>query len=262
MERIESLSHVTVARPRTNAYWGDFSLVEATLTLLKAAREQASFDWYVLISGTSYPVKPLAALEAALEQDANREWIALTPIARDSVLHNLIGRRWRLAPLLEHRGSDIRLRRLWNKMSRLVGRNFEREIGMTPYFGSQWWALSGRCVASVMEFVDTHPSFVRAYRSVYAADEQFFHTIVANSEFGRFAIQVDDRGESTSHSSPLHEIATHGEGYLGAEAADFERAKATDKFFIRKVSAERSGSLLDRIDRELLQIENVVSTLK
>jgi hypothetical protein len=256
VDRIRSLPQVIVVAPRTTVHWGGFSMIEATLTLLKTAQKQADFDSYVLIAGSTYPVKPLAVLEAALAQNPDREWIALTPITRGSHLHKVTGRRWRMAPLLKHRGLDARLRGAWNQVSGAVGRNFEREIGMTPYFGSQWWALTGRCVRNILDFVDSHPAFVRAYRSTWAPDELFFHTIVANSEFGKFAIHVEDRGNKTNHFSPLNQVATDRDRYLGDSPADFELAKTTGKFFIRKVSTGSSGALLDRIDSELLSIKD------
>jgi Core-2/I-Branching enzyme len=252
VDQLCSLPQVTVVAPRITVHWGGFSMVEATLTLLKTAQKQADFDSYVLIAGSSYPVKPLTELEAALARNSEREWIALTPVTPGSHLHKAIGRKWRMAPLLNQRNFDRRLRAFWNKVSGVLGRDLEREIGMTPYFGSQWWALSGRCVKNILDFVDSHPGFVRAYRSTWAPDELFFHTIVGNSAFGKFAIHVEENGNKTNHFSPLTQVATDRDRYLADSPADLELAKTTEKFFIRKVSSGHSQALLDQIDRELL----------
>lgn len=254
--QLAELPGVTMVWPRRAVYWGDFSMVEATLTLLSAARAVGSFDRYVLLSGECYPAKPIAALEEAFETNRQREWISLTPITAGSRLGTMTGRHWRMAPLVGSRAMDTKLRAAWNKASKMVGRDLRREIGVTPYFGSQWFGLSADCVAMILKFVPAHPEFVRAYRSVYAPDEHFFQTIVGNSEFGASAIPVEDRGLVTNQSTPLHQIAPSEDRYFGNGGADFDLVVRTGKFFLRKVSLERSGSLLDRIDRELLNRSN------
>jgi hypothetical protein len=250
--QLAELPGVTVVSPRRAVHWGDFSMVEATLTLLSAAHAVGSFDRYVLLSGECYPAKPIVALEEAFKTNPRREWISLTPIAAGSHLETMTGRRWRMAPLVGVRGLDAKLRGAWNKASKMLGRDLRREIGTTPYFGSQWFALSARCVNMILKFVPAHPEFVRAYRSVYAPDEHFFQTIVGNSEFGASAIHVEDRGAATNQSAPLHQIAPSEDRYFGNSGKDFDLVVRTGKFFLRKVSLQRSGPLLDRIDRELL----------
>jgi hypothetical protein len=255
IQKIAALPGVTIVQPRSRVYWADFSQIEATLTLLKVARQAADFDRFVLISGACYPVKPLAALQAAFAQDPKREWIATTAITPGSHLHKLIGRRWRMKPLTSNAALDRKIRPIWNKISAMMGRNLQKEIGMTPYFGSSWWALTNPCVTRILEFADTHPAYVRSYRSVYGVDEHFFHTIVANSEFGEFTCHIDDIGEATNQSAPLHLIKPTGDRSFDSGDDAFALAAATDKFFIRKISSARSALLLDRIDRELLQLE-------
>jgi hypothetical protein len=250
--QLAELPGVTVVSPRRAVHWGDFSMVEATLTLLSAARAVGSFDRYVLLSGECYPAKPIIALEEAFETNPQREWISLTPIAAGSHLATMTGRHWRMAPLVGTRGLDMKLRSAWNKASKLFGRDLRREIGTTPYFGSQWFALSARCVDMILKFGPAHPEFARAYRSVYAPDEHFFQTIIGNSEFGACAIHVEDRGIATNQSPPLHQIAPSEDRYFGNSERDFDLVAGTGKFFLRKVSPQRSGPLLDRIDRELL----------
>lgn len=255
VERIAAVPGVEIVAPRVEVHWGDFSMIEATLTLLKAAQRAGQFDRFVLLSGGCYPVKPMAELEAAFAREPDREWIAVTPIGPQSRLRPLIGRRWRMAPVTRHPGMDARIRAVWNRATKVLGRDLEREIGMAPHFGGQWWGLSNRCAAKILEFVDAHPAFVRAYRSVYAPDEHFFQTIVANSEFGECAFRIEDCGASTNQLAPLHLISPTADRYFGLGDADFALAAKTEKFFIRKVSTARSARLLDRIDRELLRLE-------
>jgi len=249
--RIAELPGVTVIKPSINVYWADFSMCEATLLALETAKKAGPFDRYVWLSGGCYPVKPMSEMEVALS--STRELMTLTPIRPGSHLYSLIGRRWRMAPLVAHHALDVKLRALWNKVSKMIKRDLERETGMTPYFGNSWWALTDDCISMILEFVRLHPDFVRAYSSVYAVDEIFFHTIVGNSKFGSMAIPVEDHGALTNQITPLHLVCPIGDRTFGSQESEFAQVLATDKLFIRKVSTKRSGVLLDRIDRELLE---------
>jgi len=257
IERLAALERVTVVTPRRAVYWGDFSMVEATLTLLKAARATDSFDRYVLLSGECYPAKPITALEDQFNQSPHSEWVSLTPITADSLLTVTIGRHWRMTPFATSRVLDVRLRALWNKVSKLRGRDLQREIGVTPYFGSQWFGLSAPCVDMILEFVPAHPEFTRAYRTIYAPDEHFFHTIIGNSPFGASAVHVIDQGFATNQSAPLHQIAPTEDRYFRNSEEDFQVVRRSSKPFIRKVSLERTEPLLNRIDTELLRGMNL-----
>jgi hypothetical protein len=157
-----------------------------------------------------------------------------------------------MAPILRNSALDAKVRALYNKITRAMGRDLARETGLTPYFGSQWWALTDPCVTAILEFIRNRPDFVRAYRSVYAPDEHFFQTIVAHSRFASSAIRVEDRGPATNELAPLHQIAPARDRVFSNPETDFQVAASTSKFFIRKVSTARSTQLLDRVDRELL----------
>jgi hypothetical protein len=252
LDRIAALPGVTVVEHRIAVYWTDFSMVDATLTLLKAAGvEEARFDRYILLSGACYPVRPMAELEAAMT-DMTREWIAITPIVPKSHLHSLIARRWRISPLISNAALDAKLRSIWNKAAKIVGRNLESETGLPPYFGNSWWALTSACAAMIVRYLEEHPAVIRSYRTVYAPDEQIFHTVIANSEFAANAMPVEDRGAETNQIMPLHLISASKDRVFGSTDAEFQVAAATEKFFIRKVSSERTSPLLDRINTELL----------
>jgi hypothetical protein len=95
LSRIARIPGVSVIHPCRPVYWGDFSMVEATLSLLSQARQSGTFDRFVLLSGSCYPVKPLASVEAAFAADPVREWISLSPITRQSSLYTSIGWHWR-----------------------------------------------------------------------------------------------------------------------------------------------------------------------
>ena len=49
---------------RTRILWGDWSIVEATLRMVRLALEELHADWFVILSGEHWPVADLRAWEA------------------------------------------------------------------------------------------------------------------------------------------------------------------------------------------------------
>jgi hypothetical protein len=140
-----------------------------------------------------------------------------------------------------------------NKVASAFPRNFESEIGMPAFFGSNWWALSDQAVRYVLTKIDNDPQLANPFRSVYAVDEIFFHTLLANSPFlGQSDGMQRDESARTNQHAPLHLIHPSHERVFGRTPGDFELARDTTQFFIRKVSSKDSGALLNRIDSELL----------
>jgi hypothetical protein len=263
-DQFAALSNVTLIHPRLDVHWADFSMVETTLALLRAALNQNErFSKYVLISGACYPVKPISRLAALFNSDDDLNYIRLTAISPSTThLWNLVSRRWRMAPLLSDsllarhaslRPLEKKARAVLNKLSSFRPRDFQKDVGLPIYFGSSWWAFSEPCARYIVDFVRDHPKFFRAFRATYATDELLYHTLIAQSPFAAQTLGVQaDQGERTNQETPLHLIHPSEKRVFGSSNADFELARSTDKYFIRKISSTASNGLLDRIDRELL----------
>jgi len=263
-EQFAALKNVVLIQPRLSVHWADFSMVETTLALLRTALNQnESFSKYVLISGACYPVKPLDHLATLFNTDDDLNYIRLTAISPATPhLWTLVSRHWRMTPLLSDdrmarqpalRGLEKKARAVLNKLSSYHPRDFQKEVGCPIYFGSSWWAFSEPCARYIVDFVHDHPAFLRAFRFTYATDELLYHTIVAQSPFAANTLGVQpDEGAGTNQQTPLHLIHPSEKRVFGSTDADFDLAKSTDKFFIRKVSTQDTDDLLDRIDRELL----------
>lgn len=264
IEQFAALSNVTLIQPRLSVHWAHFSMIEATLSLLRTALNQnETFSKLVLISGSCYPVKPIASLAALFHSDHDHNYIRFTAISSATPhLWNLVSRRWRMAPLLPDqlmarhpalRSLEKKARAILNKLSSFRPRDFQRDAGCPISFGSQWWALSQPCARYILDFVQTHPAFVRPFRTTYVPDELFFHTLIAQSPFAAKTLGPQpDQGAGTNQQAPLHLIHPSEKRVFHSTQNDFDLAKSTDKFFIRKVSSRDTAELLDRIDRELL----------
>jgi hypothetical protein len=177
--------NVHFSEDRLPLYWGEFSLVRATLLLLRdALASRRTPDYCVLMSGTDFPLRSGRYVQkflAANESDVNKglEFINVVKVpAPGKPLSRINTLRFPRSQPVRHLAG-----RAWAKLG-LPERDYRNYLGdLEPYSGSQWWALSREACEYILEFIERNPRFVKFFENVFAADESFFHTILANSPF-------------------------------------------------------------------------------
>ncbi|MCU0904664.1 MAG: beta-1,6-N-acetylglucosaminyltransferase [Tabrizicola sp.] len=183
-ERIRSAlagnPQVTFAARRVKCGWGEWSLVAATLSALRAAL--AAFPGathFYMLSGDCMPIKTAEFIHARLEAEEadyiesfdffGSGWIK-TGIQEE----RLIYRHWfneRRRKWLFYASMDLQ-RRLG--LARKVPEDLKMRIG------SQWWCLRRRTVETVLDFVARRPDIRRFFATTWIPDETFFQTLVAH----------------------------------------------------------------------------------
>jgi Core-2/I-Branching enzyme len=193
--------------PRRSSRWGGAELVDATLDGL-ARGVGDGCDYFVLISGQDFPLRPVAEIVAFFEVEATRSYMhhfnLPTPSPHwrlggrdrtDFYTYSLLGRRVTCIP----RGEDIGVLswkgRVLNELLRIRSaikptRRFPPYL--RPFGGLQWWNLSRDAADYVLRFVDEHPDYRRYHTHTLCPDELFFQSILAGTDFaGRHEIVND-----------------------------------------------------------------------
>ncbi len=176
---------VTFSSERFAVHWGDFSMVEATLSLInQALSDRRRFDRLVLLSGVDYLVRSPAYIEGFFERHGDIEFISMVRMpspAADKPLRRLTS---------FHPSPDETLLRSFARRAlrklRLIPR--ERDFGkvlgdLVPYAGWQWWALTRDACEHIQRFCASNPRIVGFFRNTQIPDEMFFQTIIANSPY-------------------------------------------------------------------------------
>jgi hypothetical protein len=249
---------VVFLKKRKNISWGGFSIVAATILLIREAFARSDqADYFVLLSGLDYPIKSNAAIDEFLSSHPGRQYLRYTRMADCPFLRGKITR---------YHFFDMH-RRIGGYLETIIGRILpERPFlqGMVPYFGSQWWALSHECISYIVSFIDNNPRYVRFYRFAGIPDEMFFHTIILNSVFLQ---HTDTRVSPTkwdAYETPVPEAGEHikymdwnlsREQPAILDDRDFERLQSSAMLFARKFTTEKSSGLIERLNRELLHYE-------
>jgi hypothetical protein len=191
---------------RGGVLWGDWSIVEATLRLVRFALEQLRADWFVVVSGEHWPVADLhqwedtataSGVDAFAEADrlpkrlrfgradegANmylsrcvHRWVSVNQ-PRAAAVHRAIGGLWKLSlsvnPIVAIEYSHRR--RTW-----FFGRprSRRRVENVAFYKGSQWIAFNRRSAESVLH---TDPALTEWFRQGHIPDETYFHTVLRHA---------------------------------------------------------------------------------
>ncbi len=192
---------------RDRVLWGDWSIVEATLRLVRFALEELHADWFVVLSGEHWPVVDLRAWEDAsvasgidafveadplpkrlrfgrADEGANmylsrciHRWVTVRQ-PRLAAAHRAVGGVFKLglyiAPILTVEYSHRR-------ESWFFGRPRARRLlkNWVFYKGSQWIAFNRRAAETILQ---ADPAVTDWFRRGHIPDETYFHTVLRHAE--------------------------------------------------------------------------------
>jgi hypothetical protein len=171
---------------RVRVFWGDFSQVQASLNMMRAAlADPQRCDRLVLLSGADFPLRSSAYIEEFFANNPDKEFI-------NSVAIPSTAARKPLSRITEYRVSRSSSApvRLLQKVLLKTGlmartRDYRACFGnLAPFGGSSWWALSRQACEHILAFVAGNPAIVRFFHNTFCPDEAFFQTILNNSPLG------------------------------------------------------------------------------
>jgi hypothetical protein len=199
--------------------WGEWSLCEAILRLLRDALTDPDWGYFQLLSGSCLPIKRLDVFERSLEAsrtEANVDMVALDedPVAlmshgfrayapADTTRHRVLRRlrRWYLGDRpqwIDRQGLGFALppddRRLGTSARLALGGMRLVTAGSAPGFahpfndrlrcfvGSTWWGAN-RAVCRYLASQPEDGPLQRFFKRVLIPDEFYFQTLLGNSGF-------------------------------------------------------------------------------
>jgi hypothetical protein len=250
---------VTFISERYPVYWSGFSMILATLALMRAAlRAKPLYHHLVLLSGLDYPLRHPTDIRGYFRNSVVRQHInrinALD--SQDYYIHQVTRFHfrdgWIPFRITEKWDGFITLDKAIRKVATLLVRPIRRAlpVGLVPCEGSQWWALTEECARCLLDSVDQRPELSRLYRYAMVPDEHFFHTLVQNSPFASEAAPISPySGKGMWKKANFHVINPFLQKICTLN--DFEEVMASGKLFVRKVMTSESTPLMDKIDRSI-----------
>lgn len=230
---------VKIIRNRVAVCWGGFSMVQATLNLMRAATALGREGYYVLLSGQDFPLQSNEAINSFFEANAGSEFMSHWRIPYKGWVNGGLDRikyYW-FVDKIGMENSDVFFSfQKENRMERVYFRDFP------PYGGSQWWCLTLECVQYILEFVERFPIIIDYFELTLIPDELFFKTIVMNSPFMENVVNDNLRYIIFEGGKPHPNI-------IGM--ADFPGLIESQKFWARKFDMHHDSHILDKLERHI-----------
>lgn len=209
---------------RVACRWGSFGLVEAPLNAMKEI-EAADLDpaYVILLSGACLPCRPVAALERYLAENAGREFIEVADASW--VSNGWRDERWKYRFWFDHKTQEI-AERVSFKVQRLLGLTRSFPKGLTPRFGSQWWALTWDTCRAMLLDMARDPARLDFFRTVWIPDEMVIQTWVN---------ALVSPGEIAGHGLTHFQFTNRGKPIVFHDD-HMDYVSTLDSFFVRKIS--------------------------
>lgn len=172
---------------RLDARWGDYSLVEVELMLMKAASLKLPYAYYHILSGVDFPIANQDVIHNFFNKHSGKEFIGFANHASESEL------KWRS----QHFFLFSRQFKSKNVLIRLVRRvfaDFQTMLGFKRYpkevkKGCQWCSITNDFV----KFLLSKKTLIDKYFShTYCPDELVIQTLCWNSSFRDRVYNLED----------------------------------------------------------------------
>jgi hypothetical protein len=233
---------------RQRCYWGDMSLINATIESLKFSfKNSIIFNYAVLISGQHYPIKSNEYIEEFLNKSEGINYINhfMLPTPKWGSKTGGLDRVM-FYHFNKHFKKKYSIKRFFNRAltfalkSLNIKRATPNEIDQF-YGGSQWWCLTYDSCKYVLQYISENPKTLKYFKYVLIPDEIFFQTILLNSKC-EMKITNDnltyiDWGDNTT-SSPFI-----------LKESDFVFLRSSHNLWARKFDDVESSKLLSLLDK-------------
>lgn len=187
---------------RVASRWGTFSIVDATLNLLKSSVQKGEFDCFILISGADVPLVSKATLKSRLiKQKINMPiWNIVKQDEKKTSVHKEFFKRHNYYSKYTNWGeifsANSRVRVYLGILLNLFIRclPLPRSFSFESYAkGSQWWAIDSS-MAEYFINLSSNVAVTRQFKYMHAPDEKFFHTLYLNSKYYNESSSTDQGG--------------------------------------------------------------------
>lgn len=225
--------------------WGGFSILRTELKMLAFAIGENRADYFHILSGQDYPVRPIQEFLRFFEQQEPKSYFSCLPASYEDIDRRL----FYFLPYDHFQVRSVRGQKVsrWIRVF-LKKHQIKRNTRFFPeviHLGSQWCSLTKDACAFLLDYTRTNPQFFKRLNNTFAPEEIYIHTILINFY----------KAESVETTNNLRFIRWELENgnrpaNLGPEHLKFLCAGNT--FFARKMTESVSLPLMNQIDEHLI----------
>lgn len=227
--------------------WGSSAHLKAIVWLMREALSNENISYFHIISGDDWPVR---SLEEIYNYFDNSHEIALLTTKMSDMTAEWYKKsvKWQkyysFLDILNYKNLYQKIFvKLFVKFQQLVGVNRLDKLDIELAQGLVWGGLPRDAFEYCMEYVHDNPEFWEFMTYGHASEEFFFQTILSNSD--AFSKQISSKNYRYMNWSKKNGSYP---GILDVE--DYENIINGEWFFARKIDADISRELMDKIHKK------------
>lgn len=251
---------------REKCFWGDFSIVKATLNLMEAVKNDNRKGFVILMSGQDYPIKNQVEINKFLSVNKDYNFIEIIPIekkwkkkvVKDKIFHyhilhsskrsdsnsyapffhtNIKQKIRILTHFLKGRLSFTNLKKLFQLPER-------KPIFPKQYAGSQWWAFNEQTFQKMVFYLrENKENLEDYYKFTSSPDEIFFHSVLMHLQESDVGIKIKPSVTYVNWDRKGCQLPVL---FQSSDLQELEQQK--DKLFARKFDVEIDSEIFNLLD--------------
>lgn len=239
------ISTVNIAK-EINVRWGDYSLVQCELLLLKLATKN-KYSFYHLISGVDMPLKSNDIIYKFFRNNKRKEFVhfegeTLPPNKQDWLKYYYLFRKYGRNSLFTKGLEYVSL-----KIQKLLHVNRVKNVNITFMTGAQWFSITHNFATYILK---SEKKYEKIFKYARNSDEMFVQTIIFNSPFinNLYYKKCDDNYESVMRFVDWK----RGNPYI-FRSSDYDELINSDMMFARKFDERVDSKIIDEIYDKLIK---------
>lgn len=182
-KKLLSFQQVKLITQEYEVNWGGTSVLESEMHLLRISVQHSEADYFHLISGQDYPIRPLGCFLDFFKRNAGKEYIGYHHLPHPNWEDNTFRRLQYFYPYDYASGKNnprqwvreqVRLQRD-RGVKRPIPDDFDHLYG-----SSQWFSITRRAVTTLLDYTDHSPSLYGKMWMTFAPEECYVATVLVN----------------------------------------------------------------------------------
>lgn len=255
LQQLNKYKQVKLVSRTYNVNWGGTSILDCEMFLLRKALAQSDADYFHLISGQDYPLRPLSRFLEFFEQHAGEEFMHYVHLPHPKWEGNTFRRLQYFYPY--DYAQDKENPRQWvREQVRLqYAKGLKRPIPDEfdhLYGSSQWFSITRKAVTILLDYTTQFPSLYKKMWMTFAPEECYIATVLVN---------LLDTGKINPWNCRfIHWKYENGNSPANLGNEHFRLLIEQEYLFARKMEWPCSVELMNRIDRYMIHDEKVCLT--
>lgn len=231
---------------REDVRWAGYNTIKATFKCIKEiVATGIDYEYINFMSGQDYPLKSAEYMLNFFEQNKGKQFIEYQSIERDWVEAQPRITKYHFTNF------TFKGRHRIEWLVNLLTPKRRLPLDLKPYGKAMFWMMHPERAMYVVNYVESNPQLERFFHFTWGSDEFVFQTILMNSAYKHELVNNDYRYIDWSAGGAHPKVLN---------ITDLEPLLKTDDLFARKVNAEKSGKLLDELDKFILQSASAATT--